>query len=77
MAAQARPSAPAQASARKTEAREEEGSPTLAPAPWERPEPVRAAPAAPGLGLDDPEALRKAFILKTVLDKPLALRPRR
>ena len=52
-----------------------------AAAPPAPPPPVAPEPARPAASLAadfaDPEALRKAFILKTVLDKPLALRPRR
>jgi hypothetical protein len=67
------------AAARKTAVREEEGSdsPVPAPAPGAHLEPVRsAASPTPVLDLGDPEALRKAFILKTILDKPHALRAR-
>jgi hypothetical protein len=56
-----------------------ESMPRLAPSnvPVTQETAARAAydPAIEGLG--DPEALRRAFVLKTVLDKPLALRPRR
>ncbi len=67
--------------ARKTALREEEGSsspaPAYTPAALEHPGPVRAAPSPLALDLADGEALRKAFILKTVLDKPLSLNPLR
>lgn len=41
------------------------------------PVPASAAQAAGPVDFSDPEAMRKAFILKTLLDKPLALRPHR
>jgi hypothetical protein len=65
---------------RKTAEREEEGSPSLAretPAPQAATEPVRGATSVLALELGDADALRKAFILKTILDKPMSLRPRR
>jgi hypothetical protein len=79
--AQARTSAAGANAARKTAVREEavreeEGSTSPAPIALAHPEPIRAAsPLA--FELADADALRKAFILKTVLDKPLSLRPRR
>ena len=37
-------------------------------------DPVRSPPIV--VDLSDVEAMRRAFILKTVLDRPLSLRPR-
>lgn len=45
--------------------------------PHASPEPARSAVSSLAGQLADAEALRKAFILKTILDKPLALRLRR
>lgn len=57
--------------------REEEGSAPPKPVPLAPPEPVRPEVQPLALELSNAESLRKAFILKTVLDKPLSLQPRR
>jgi hypothetical protein len=48
-----------------------------APAPVMVPAAARNSRAVGPGDLADPEVLRKAFILKIILDKPLALAPRR
>lgn len=49
-----------------------------APTPTAAPIAAPAAPSFPGAAdFSDPEAMRKAFILKFILDRPLALRHRR
>jgi hypothetical protein len=56
-----------------------ESAPRRAPSnvPVTQAAPVRAAYDPALEGLRDPEALRRAFILKTILDKPLSMQPRR
>jgi hypothetical protein len=58
--------------------KEGEGAPRRAPYNEPIPAPLRqAAPLIRPEDLRDPEALRRAFVLKTILDKPLSLQGRR
>lgn len=54
-----------------------EADPRPSPVPVAMSEPGRLAPAIGAGEFADPEVLRKAFIMKVILDKPLALAPRR